>query len=160
MRLLTKLQERFGFTRSETAVILFLSLTFCAGNAVRWYQRAWGPSPTIPQFDYRAEDSEFVARSRALLFDSPSRRPLTSSNPKQNPVLRSIDLNGATIEQLVLLPGIGKATAGKILEYRSQYGPFSSLEQLTNVRGIGTKKFLKIKPFLKPIPGTRDPGPE
>jgi competence ComEA-like helix-hairpin-helix protein len=160
MRPLAKLRERFRFTRSETAVILFLSLTFCAGNAVRWYKQVWGTSPAIPRFDYRAEDSEFVARSRALLYDSPSARPPSSSSLKQEPALHSIDLNAATSEQLILLPGIGKATAEKILEYRSRYGPFSSLDQLKNVKGIGTKKFLKIKPFLKPVSAARDPGSE
>jgi competence ComEA-like helix-hairpin-helix protein len=160
MRFFARLHERFGFTRTETAVILFLSLTFCAGNAVQWYQRAWGPSPPIPRYDYSAEDSEFVARSRALFDDSSSSRPSSKASTKQNPPPRSIDLNAATAEQLILLPGIGEATAAKILEYRNQHGPFSSPEHLKKVKGIGAKKFLKIKPFLKSVPGTKEEDAE
>ncbi len=51
-----------------------------------------------------------------------------------------IDLNIATELQLVGLPGIGPATANAIITYRLQHGPFSRVEDLLNVRGIGPAK--------------------
>jgi len=59
-----------------------------------------------------------------------------------------INLNTATEEQLQALPGIGPASAKNILEYRSKAGKFNRIEEIINVKGIGEKKFLKIKDRL------------
>lgn len=59
-----------------------------------------------------------------------------------------IDLNRADQDELCLLPGIGPALAGRILEYRGKNGCFERNEDLMNVKGIGKKKFEKIAPRL------------
>jgi len=59
-----------------------------------------------------------------------------------------INLNTATVAQLETLPGIGKATAERILEYRQKSGAFKKVEDLMNVRGIGEKSFLTLKPLV------------
>ena len=60
----------------------------------------------------------------------------------------TINLNTATIEQLEALPGIGPKTAQLILEYRQKSGGFKKVEELMNIKGIGEKSFLKLKPML------------
>ena len=60
----------------------------------------------------------------------------------------TVNLNTATVAQLETLPGIGKATAERILEYRQKNGGFKKVEDLMNVRGIGEKSFLKMKPLI------------
>ena len=64
-----------------------------------------------------------------------------------------VNLNTATQAQLETLPGIGAATAKRILEYRQKSGSFKKIEELMNVRGIGEKSFLKLKPH---VTGTAD----
>ena len=60
----------------------------------------------------------------------------------------SIDINRADSTDLIRLPGIGPIIAGKIIDYRMIHGSFSDLKSLENVKGIGKKKFAKIKPYL------------
>jgi competence protein ComEA len=59
-----------------------------------------------------------------------------------------VNLNTATVAQLESLPGIGKSTAERILEYRQKSGGFKKIEDLMNIRGIGEKNFLKLKPLI------------
>ena len=59
-----------------------------------------------------------------------------------------LNLNAATVAQLEALPGIGRATAERIVEYRQKNGGFKKPEDLMNVRGIGEKSFLKLKPLV------------
>ena len=48
-----------------------------------------------------------------------------------------IDLNHATASELTALPGVGEVTAGAIVEYREEHGPFASMEELLLVPGVG-----------------------
>jgi len=59
-----------------------------------------------------------------------------------------VNLNTATVAQLEALPGIGKSTAERSLEYRQKNGSFKKIEDLMNVRGIGEKSFLKMKGLI------------
>ena len=59
-----------------------------------------------------------------------------------------INLNSATVPQLETLPGIGRSTAERIVEYRQKSGGFKKIEDLMNVQGIGEKSFLKLKPLV------------
>lgn len=59
-----------------------------------------------------------------------------------------IDLNTATVEQLVSLPGVGQSKATAIINYREEVGPFLEVAQLTQVKGIGEKMLKKIESFV------------
>ncbi len=59
-----------------------------------------------------------------------------------------IDANLASREELVMVPGIGEKTAGKIIEERNQRGRFRRLEELMEVKGIKQKRLEKLRPYL------------
>ena len=59
-----------------------------------------------------------------------------------------VAVNSATAEQLDTLPGVGPATAAAIIAYRDEHGPFSSVEQLGEVRGIGPAKLDALRDLV------------
>ncbi len=66
-----------------------------------------------------------------------------------------IDLNTASAQTLELLPGVGKKTAQRIIDMRSEKGGFRSVEELAEVRYIGRHKLEKIRPFVAVKPHKR-----
>jgi len=56
-----------------------------------------------------------------------------------------LDLNKATEQEIESLPGIGPVLAGRIVEYRQSRGAFHTVDQLRHVKGIGKKKFDRIR---------------
>ena len=81
-----------------------------------------------------------VAAQTAAAQDAPRTTATTAAAP--------LNLNSASVTQLEALPGIGRATAERIVEYRQKNGGFKKTEDLMNVRGIGEKSFLKLKPLI------------
>jgi competence protein ComEA len=61
-------------------------------------------------------------------------------------------LNSATVAELETLPGIGRSTAERIVEHRKKTGGFKKIEELMNVKGIGEKSFLRLKPLITVAP--------
>ncbi|MCG9730202.1 helix-hairpin-helix domain-containing protein [Shewanella sp. Isolate13] len=74
----------------------------------------------------------------------------TSQQQAKQSVAKSelIKINSATAEELSTLNGIGESKAAAIVEYRKTHGNFSSVEQLTNVKGIGEKLIEKNRSQL------------
>jgi comEA protein len=61
---------------------------------------------------------------------------------------RLININVAPLEELIILPGIGFTTAQRIIDYRQQNGPFSKIEDIINVPGIGPGVYERIKNLI------------
>ncbi len=77
-------------------------------------------------------------------------RPAASAvrAPKSASALGPVNINTAGPEELDRLPGVGPATAAKIIEYRRAIGGFTRPEDLLGVPGIGEKKFAEMKPYV------------
>ena len=67
-----------------------------------------------------------------------------------------VNINTASVAEFEELPGVGAKTAARIIEYRQKNGPFKKVEELMNIRGIGEKNFLKLKPQLTVTAGKAD----
>ena len=89
-----------------------------------------------------------------VLFTSPMLNASTQAPQAeaQAPSKATINLNLATVDQLETLPGIGRKTAERIVEHRTKNGAFKKVEELMNVKGIGEKSFLKLKPMIVVTP--------
>jgi competence protein ComEA len=60
-----------------------------------------------------------------------------------------VDLNSATASDLDTLPGVGPVMAGRILDWRTAHGRFTSVDQLREVSGIGARTFDRLKPHVR-----------
>jgi competence ComEA-like helix-hairpin-helix protein len=76
---------------------------------------------------------------------------LVASSATKKPPVQPININIINIAdsaQLQLVPGIGPSTAEKILQMRKSYGAFKSVNDLAAIRGIGPKRFEKMRKYL------------
>src|SRR5262245_52007628 len=67
---------------------------------------------------------------------------------KKKPPLKPVNINTANSAELQQVPGIGPATADKILKMRKSYGPFKSVDDLLAIRGLGQKRLDKMRKYL------------
>jgi len=75
-----------------------------------------------------------------------SRQGLTST--ERFVMTGRIDINTSDLEGLMLLPGIGRGLATRIIEHREELGGFRSIDELRGVEGIGRRRIGVIKGFL------------
>ena len=90
-----------------------------------------------------------------LTMAGPAARAFSEAQPPQSSApaaAPSLNLNTATQADLEKLPGVGPATAKQILDYRQKNNGFKKIEELMNIKGIGEKSFLKLKPLVTVAP--------
>ena len=108
---------------------------------------------------FEGPKAEIVSGSERVTTVSPPSVALLSDPPPAAVPKRShkglLDLNRATEQDFDALPGIGPRLAERIMTYRQSVGAFHSLDGLRDVKGIGKKKFERIRPLVTVTP---DPG--
>jgi competence protein ComEA len=157
MSFLNTLQEKVGFSRKEAIAIITLSATFLVGLGIRWLQaNVRSDVEAIDKFDYSHQDSIYAERSRnaeRIILQADSTRkaqPIAVSpgKPGLRATPRPININVATRSELINLPGIGPLFADRIIAYRNANGNFATIDQLSNVKGIGEKTLQRLRPFV------------
>ena len=161
--MLRNLSKKIGFTEIEIKVLLFLAVCFLAGFAIKIIQNE--SFSDYKKYDYFKQDSLFNYYTSEAKKHLKSEKEKNAVDSKQevldfkpqksdkkdtpNPLTeKSININTAGNDLLLKLPGIGEKTAQNIIDLRSERGRFKSLDELMDVKGIGTSKFNKIKKFL------------
>lgn len=146
-----RVSDWLALTSTERTIILFLAGTVLVGAGIRLYQETF---PSVPQFDYAASDSAFAALSAkgseqagaepAIIVDSNAEE----STAEDDTAVSKINVNIASKKELMTLPGIGEVTSDRIVAYRTDVGPFQSIEDLRKVKGISKRKLEQLKPFI------------
>ena len=152
------------FTKQERIFIIFLLAGVIIGSGLQLYRSYFKVNNNNAQQE-RLQNFERQIRQKAILIDSVLDGDGASAE-KQNLISKGekllkmnhrgttrqgkllLDINSATVEELMQLPQVGKVTANKIVEYRAANGAFKNIEDIVKVKGIGEKKLTLIKPHI------------
>lgn len=153
------------FTNQEKIFISFLLSGIIVGAGIELYRSHFKTvtKTTKPQ---RIEDFEQQIQEKATLINSlldetelsPKIDNFSNNYEKLTKRVNTegkssyqelrLEINTATVEELVQLPKIGPVIANRIVEYRNAHGGFNNIEELINVKGIGEKRLTDIKPYI------------
>ena len=111
-----------GLTKEEKTVIVFVLACLLAGTGIDFVRKRCSVVKETAIADCLAGGSE-----------SPDKK---------------ININTADMNELMTIKGIGVKTAERIIDYRSQNGPFISADDIMRVKGFGEKRFEKIREYI------------
>jgi comEA protein len=156
--------RKFGLTKRDFILIVSLVLTISAGLIIKWS----GWKDNINRFNYSNADSVYETKlttSFKQLENSPENKEklkqlkaaadsltkvkdsVTGSHESLT-LGKKLNINTSFSSELQLLPGIGKVMAERIVDYREQNGDYNRIEDIMYVKGIGEKKFDRIKNLI------------
>lgn len=156
MKLIVKLQNIFSVTKSELIVVTLIITGLIIGLSIKMYNDPI-PDDTTKYDDmyqlidsiYREQEKPKPQIQQQIIQTVQSNESITSIKkkkeyPKGNEI---ININTASRVKLMKLPGVGIKTAQKIIDYR-KVTTFIIIEDIKKVKGIGPKKFAKMKEMI------------
>lgn len=160
--------QKISFTRNESKIIIFSAVLLLSGLLINFISSTQAefkaPASINNENKFRnyingqtnsganiitTEDEDTIINNEnaADSLKTESKKKKTKKEDKLAGV--QININTAAKEQLIMLPGVGESTADKIIMYRDNHNGFRKIEDIMKIKGIGKKKFEKLKPFIK-----------
>ena len=143
----------FGFTPQERKIIVFLVVMLAIGAGVNIFKHYNGDVFESPEEVIQRD--ELLQKFRELTEQAEAADSLEALRAQQqgrenglNISQVKININTAPAELLRKLPHIGPVLAERIIEYRVRKGKFRTVEEITNVKGIGGNIFSKIQEHI------------
>ena len=134
-------------TERERTSMLSAGVILGAAALIRFVVLAPGDGAELLAERRSIADSLLAAGDSAAAESERRNRPLEKDE--------QIDPNTASAEELDRLPGVGPATAGRIVRERTEGGPFATVAELTRVSGIGPRSLERLRPHLRLAAGSR-----
>lgn len=141
------------------SLLLKLGMLVITMGVVFWIR--WAPEPPVPgtpsatekpvavsPATEAAERESRTASSPSRTLQSPNINGIAQTELLQTPIHSRLDLNRASAGELESLPGIGTVLAQRVIAFRESVGRFQRIEDLRAVKGIGAKKFERLKSFV------------
>ena len=101
-----------------------------------------------------------VSKNRTMTIEYKEILTSSSGDSTTGDDIEKVDLNTATVDDLMQIDGIGESYAKRIIEYREEIGGYTCLEQLLDVDGVGEKKYNNWLPYLTIEGGTVTTAPQ
>lgn len=140
--------------RSVAVMVMMLGSIGVCASAARASSVTFGSRAAIPvEIAQLNQEPAHLGQEPA-----PPQSESSSGAPSKAAKGGVLNVNTASAAELEELPGIGPSTAARIVEYRQKNGSFKKVEDLMNIRGIGEKSFLKLKPLITVTPVKADRG--
>jgi len=132
-------------SRQEERFLLVLLGLFIVGSGV-WYVRRTAASGE--RMDWRRQQQRLQTAFQAPAAKAGTPKPAPPPamvTGKQRAISNKININSASAKELERLPRVGPVMAQRILSFRNEHGPFHSVEDLKQIKGIGEKTLARIR---------------
>lgn len=135
------------------SLVIKLAMLAATVALVLWI--GWPTQEPDLQPDETAPDSTPQVSQTSTHRPLPARKPAPPALvPSATQRASRLDINRATMEELLHLPGIGEVLARRVIERRTAHGPFRTVDELREVTGIGDKRLERLRPLVVAGPPT------